>query len=246
MSWPRTPQWSNQKILVLGDSHANVFRDWRLRVWLPRVRFCLKVVGGATVSGLENPNSKTQAGSIFHEALSSGAWDHIVTLLGEVDTGFVIWYSASKNGVPVAEYLQRAVDRYRNLLSSCVKIAPTTVISAPLPTIPDGQTWGEVANLRREVTASQEQRTTLTLEFNRRVAEVAHSIGVGFISLDAQSLGPHGLVSKLLVNANQADHHYTKSRYAKLLLPHLVDALKLGRVSHSLSSASFAGNKAKN
>ena len=87
------------RLLVLGDSHANVFRHWRIRIFLPRTKFQFCIVGGATVSGLDNPNSQTQAIHHFSDALASTSATVIITLLGEVDTGFVIWYRAKISSV---------------------------------------------------------------------------------------------------------------------------------------------------
>src|SRR5687767_9103177 len=97
--------FSRERILVLGDSHASVFKHWRFRFHLPRSRFQLCIVGGATVSGLDNPNSKTQAAAHFENALLSSNPTRIITLLGEVDTGFVIWYRAKKYRQPVESLL---------------------------------------------------------------------------------------------------------------------------------------------
>ncbi len=70
------------------------------------------------------------------------------------------------------------------------------VISAPLPTIPDENPCGEVANLRRAVKISQKERTQLTLLFNQLVRGICEQVGAHFIDLDAESLGENGLVKK--------------------------------------------------
>lgn len=50
-----------QEILVLGDSHSGVFRNILFRQSFPRCFFNVVAVTGATASGLQNPNSQTQA-----------------------------------------------------------------------------------------------------------------------------------------------------------------------------------------
>lgn len=216
-----------EHILVLGDSHAGVFRNWRFRVAFPRTRFNLCVVGGATASGLENPNSKTKAGAQFEAALQNNTPTRIITLLGEVDTGFVIWYRAKKYEQSVDSMLDQALANYARLLASCQARAHTIVLSAPLPTIRDGQNWGEIANLRREVDASLRERTNLTLQFNARLAVIAAQHGCDFVGLDRECLGPDAFVAPAMLNNDPLNHHYRVPSYARLIsgkLPHALVA----------------------
>ena len=217
--------FGKERILVLGDSHSVVFRNWWFRLHMPRTKFELQIVGGATLSGLDNPNSKTQARVKFDTALQTTDATKIVTLLGEVDTGFVIWYRAKSHGQSVDHMLRMALDNYEELLSVALQKAPVILISCPLPTIPDGQTWGEVANLRKDVDATQKMRTELTLHFNNSIAAIARKLGCFAITLDRECLGENGLVASRLLNGNPLDHHYSTSAYAKLLAPKLAGTL---------------------
>ena len=81
-----------EEVLILGDSHAKVFRYPMLRFRLWQKYLNVVSVGAATASGLENPNSKTQAFQQFDRALGTTRAKKVVVMLGEVDTGFVIWY----------------------------------------------------------------------------------------------------------------------------------------------------------
>lgn len=219
-----------ERILVLGDSHAQVFRNWRFRLYMPCTRFDLRIVGGATLSGLDNPNSKTQAGTIFRSALENANATRVVTLLGEVDTGFVIWYRAGSRRTSLESALGIALHNYESLLRAAIQVAPALVVSAPLPTIGDGQTWGDVANLRKEVTATQVQRTELTLRFNKEMQKVAEAIPCGFLSLDNACLGDDGRVASQLLNDDPLDHHYNVDRYAGLLGPRIVAQFRNGMI----------------
>jgi len=229
--------FGKERILVLGDSHSVVFRNWRFRLHMPRTRFELALVGGATVSGLDNPNSKTQARAKFDEALEKTEATKVVTLLGEVDTGFVIWYRAKKYGQSVDEMLRMALDNYEELLASASRKAPVIAISCPLPTIRDGQTWGEVANLRQEVDASQKLRTELTLQFNASVRAFAQTLGCFTIDLDSDCLDDNGLVASRLLNRNPLDHHYSMPAYASLLAKRLASLLSTGVGEHRPSAS---------
>ena len=218
---------ARKRVLVIGDSHAEVFLSKRFVYSFPNIFFDICSVGGATISGLSNPNSKTNAHRIFTEKLyDDKKKDAVIILLGEVDTGFVIWYRAHKYREPIEKMLAKALVNYFSLIDKVSEKYKTIIISAPLPTIPDGDVKGEVANLRREVKASQKERTKLTLKFNSEVKR--YCLGrknTEFIDLDPVSLGKNGLVQERLLNKNRADHHYDKDAYAKLLIPFLRNIL---------------------
>lgn len=211
------------RVLVIGDSHARIYLHWRFLLTLPRVNFRVCAVGGATASGLENPHSKTQAYSRFEAALNTGGYDRVLVQLGEVDTGFVVWYRASKYQASVDEMLEQALSTYCRFLEGIGHPAQLLVVSAPLPTIADGTAWGEVADQRKEVTASQKQRTELTLRFNSAVEVFCRNHGIDYLNLDAESLGSDGIVRRDLLHSNPRDHHYSPHRYISMLSQHLAE-----------------------
>lgn len=215
-----------EEVLVLGDSHARVFGSARVRARFPHVYLNVVTVSGATASGLANPNSKTQAYGTFERALGRTRARTVVVMLGEVDTGFVIWYRAAKYGVPVEAAFATTLETYEGFIRSVrARGFATVCVSAPLPTITDGTAWGDVANERRAVTATQRERTALTVAFNAEVARFCRAEGVTHINLDARSLGPDGLVRGDLLNRNRADHHYARRNYARLVTRHVVRPL---------------------
>ena len=209
------------RVLVLGDSHAWVFLHPLFDLRFPKSVFEVCWVAGATASGLENPNSKTQAGPKFEQAIQTFPSQTYILLLGEVDTGFVIWYRAQKYQAPVDEMLTLAVDQYTNFIKRLRALGDVIVISAPLPTIPDQNQCGEVANLRKEVKTTQCERIQLTLDFNRRMEQACAAEGASFVDLDPLSLDERGLVKKELLNINPCDHHYDPLAYARLLASEL-------------------------
>ena len=211
---------AHHTILVLGDSHVAVFHNIRFLIAFPFTRFEVVSVGGATASGLENPRSKTQANKIFKEALYTKRYDHIIVMLGEVDTGFVIWYRAKKYNESVEKMFSQAVQNYCKLIETLRFKAPVTVISTPLPTI-DDSSRGEVAHARKEITASQVERTDLTIYFNTTIQNYCQQHGINYINLDKLSLGPNGIVKNELKNKKPTDHHYDSNKYALLIIQEL-------------------------
>ena len=208
---------AERRVLVVGDSHAKIFRNYRFLFGLPRVHFHISAKGGATASGLATPNSKTQAYQRFRKALDEIPRDLVIVQLGEVDTGYVIWYRAKKYSASVEEMFDLTIKTYTDFLLEIAATDPVLVISAPLPTIADGNDWGEVADQRKEVVTTQKERTDLTVKFNKRVEEFCKERGMGYLNLDADCMGPDGIVSDYYMNPNPLDHHYHEPRYIKLL-----------------------------
>lgn len=222
IAWKRR---GNKEVLVLGDSHVNVFDCATFKKVFPDCFFNVVAVGGATVSGLQNPKSKTQAMPIFLKNIKKTKAKHIIVQLGEVDTGFVIWHRAEKYGVPVDEMLYQAVNNYQGLLKKLYAKAKVICISAPLPTIKDNQDRGEVANLRKSIKATQKERTELTVRFNHLIQSFCEKEKIIYLSFDRESLGPDGVVSSKLLNSNSDDHHYERWQYAEMITGKLKEVL---------------------
>ncbi|WP_175389052.1 SGNH/GDSL hydrolase family protein [Pseudomonas sp. C2B4] len=214
-----------KEILVIGDSHVSVFNSEYMTSKFPKHKFEVISVGGATVSGLINPNATTQAMPQYLEALKSTKANTVIVMLGEVDTGFVIWYRSQKHGTPVNYMLQQALDNYKNFISDIAKKFTLICISTPLPTIRDNTDWGEVANLRREVKATQAERTELTLAFNESMKVFCLEAGLFYLSLDEQSMDENGQLKLSLRNSDPNDHHYDPTAHAAMIAPLLSTAL---------------------
>lgn len=210
-----------QEIMVLGDSHAAVFKHELISSSFPNYYFNIVCVPGATVSGLENPNSKTQAFQIFMSCIKNSKAKTTIVLLGEVDAGFVIWYRAEKYKIQVSEMLETALSNYQKLLSTLLETSQVICISTPLPTIKDGQDWGEVANARKDVKATQLERTKLTIQFNALMQDFCNKNGIRYLSFDNESIGENGLVDSRLLNFNSTSHHYAKHVYAEMIISKL-------------------------
>lgn len=213
--------FKRKSILVLGDSHASVFNLVRMHFCLLNYQIFVKAVGGATASGLENPNSKTQALTIFNQAFSDKQPDIIIFQLGEVDTGFVIWFRAEKYHVAVSDMMDKALINYQKLIEEYNQKARVVVVSAPLPTIKDGQSWGEIANARKDIVSSQIERTNLTVEFNLAIQKYCVEQKISYINLDAECRGEEGLIKEEYLNLDPNDHHYDQKKYYRLLSKYL-------------------------
>lgn len=214
-----------REILVLGDSHTPIFNHPSFKKFFPEFHFNVVAVIGATASGLENPNTKTQAYPIFKEALDRSTAEKVIVMLGEVDTGFVIWYRAQKYQESVTAMTDRAINSYSKFLFEVASRFNLLCISTPLPTIQDGNDWGGVANARSEVTATQVERTALTLEFNQKMQAICKQHNISYIMLDDTCLGEGGKIKEALLNRNPNDHHCDPDAYSAILIERLKSTL---------------------
>lgn len=197
--------------LFLGDSHIGYFRRAVQMIGLqPRQdQFC--EVGGATAVGMRNPNSATNALQIFRGFLQHKSRQSTLVLqLGEVDCGFVIWYRAQKYSEPVEDQLRQSIAAYLGFVFELqyAGFRDIVITGATLPTIQDGQDWGDVANKRRDVTASLQQRTQLTLDYNRVLQSKSRDFGLPYLDITADIIDPAtGTVRRDCLNPDPRDHH---------------------------------------
>ncbi|WP_424362795.1 hypothetical protein [Methylocystis parvus] len=195
---------------IVGDSHIRAFRH-ASNVGLINSPCVFTEVGGATAVGLRNPNALTDAVSVFRASLlprATGA--RPVIHLGEVDCGFVIWYRAKKYSESIDSQFEQSIAGYIGFVDELLGDGYSTVVisGATLPTILDGQDWGEVANARREVTATLVQRTELTLAYNERLRAAADLRSLPFIDISHSTLDEKTkVVAERFRNPDPTDHH---------------------------------------
>jgi hypothetical protein len=221
-------------VLCLGDSHIEVLRHVRVRgVW-----FRVRSVTGATASGILNPQSSTQSLIAFSTRLARARhWQQILIQLGEVDCGFLIWHRAKRRGLSAEEQLTRTLDSYVAYLQQVLSkgFSRVVVLSVPLPTIDDlpSEWGGEVANLRKEITASKAERTDLTLRFNEELRRRCEAIGATYVDATTGHLDPAtGLIDPRFVRKTRMNHHLEDGPYAELL------STELARIWHGAESRS--------
>jgi hypothetical protein len=205
----------------IGDSHLAAFQFTASNYFWLHTVFCWNIVQGATASGLANPNSKTHAFDKFKAYIGSLSEPaHMLFCLGEVDCGFVIWYRAEKYKSTVDEQFQLSLKNYIDFIKNTAeeKCGRIIVNSVPLPTILDNQSWGEIANLRREIHVSIRDRTDLTIEYNKRLRQICQDNGYSFLDLEAETLDPKTqLLKDCFRNSNKLDHHLNSNALA----PHI-------------------------
>lgn len=205
--------------IIFGDSHISAIRYADERGWVSKKCEFIEV-GGATAVGLRNPNSATNALDIFRKYLLPPKANSIPVMhLGEVDCGFVIWWRAARFAESVEDQLKYSVDSYRDFVRDILYSGYSTVVitGATIPTILDGQDWGEVANKRRDISVSLKERTHLTIRYNAKLAEIAKIHNCPFIDISAEVLNPDtGVIDDHFRAEDPRDHHLHAERAGRL------------------------------
>lgn len=210
-----------KKVYVFGDSHTEVFYCLNTKISHENY-YDVTWVGGATAVGMRNPNSKTNALKIFRDKIETieNKDSDLIFQLGEVDTGFVIWYRSQKYNEPTSKQLDESIDAYFEFIDYVIEkgFSNISIVSAPLPTILDDQDWGEIANLRKEINASQRERTLLTIEYNNRLKQGCAERGITFLACDEYLLdSDSGLIKDSFRNQDKNNHHLDIEAYSSIV-----------------------------
>lgn len=207
-------------IECFGDSHTNVFGH------LNRLRcarwgyFRATIVRGATAYGLTNPNSRTRALMIFSRWLARIPSSRCVLfMLGEVDVGYRVWVHAEQRGCPPEDLIAETMARYTQFLRTYAgRFSRVVIVSVPLPAAGDFHDDRDMQTLRPNLSASQSQRTLLTLDFNERLRATSTSLGAYFLGMDEQILDPTtGIIRPQFLRKDKIDNHYDWNAFARLL-----------------------------
>lgn len=211
-----------RRVLVLGDSHCGVFEYCFDHGLLAPHWVNCEIAGGATAYGLNNDASASGAWQKFDRALQRFAdFDVVVIMLGECDCSFALWKKAERSAVAPETLIGHSLAGIRRLIGrirddTAVPGRQIIVAGAILPTVDDGTAARQGNLLRREIKASQAERTRLVLAFNEQLGRLAAELGVAYFDLTAQTRDPaSGLIDRRFV-ADPEDHHISHPASARL------------------------------
>lgn len=211
---------NKQRVLAIGDSHIRVFEHWMFKLFFPNTKFNVVYVPGATISGIKNLNSLTQAYQIFNASLEQNQYNEIIITLGEVDAAYTIWKRAEVYKRDPMLILNDVICKYSAFILSLSSYSPVTVISTPLQTILDSNKCSDdISRKRSDINISIKIRTEFTLNLNEQIKLFCSKNNIKFLDMDAIALGKDNLVKRWLINPkNKCDHHYWRWIYALLLI----------------------------
>ena len=221
------------KILVVGDSHTDVFNYCNKKQ--QNIHFEVVKVGGATAQGAVNPNSTTNALSIFTQKLNNIKHDnfkYIIINLGEVDCGFVIWYRKNKYNIGIEDQLKITTDNLFNFINleilphfECSKII---INGSVLPTIKDNTDKNYLSGARSEINVSQIDRTELTIKYNNILKNYSLINGHNYMDITNYILDNETkVVNKIFLNKNIFDHHLNDENTYNLWLCELYKIISI-------------------
>lgn len=200
-----------RRLHCFTDSHGKILL-YIQRNEMVKKRFNVSLIGGATASGLANPNSVTGAMKRFrsYAAQNINKNDPVLFMLGEVDCGFTIWHKVEKEGKNLEDCLNMACQNYQSFIAEiCKESRGEVYIVSAIPTsLGPGDDIGDVANYRKHISSSQKARTELSIRFNSRMKDFAISCNYNFIDIDDELIDPNtGVLNKKYRNENASDHH---------------------------------------
>lgn len=172
-------------------------------------------VTGATLSGLRNPNSSTDAMRTFRLGVKAGAPGRLVAMLGEVDAGFLVWTRTDDRN-SVAATLRDCSGNLEHFLLS-TPAAGIAIVEVPPPTIVSYTEWGGLGGARSTCGASLADRQWSTDLLNGLYRELCATHGWAFISLSN------------FVDLDPADHRPTREWRSADANDHHLDSGRLGR-----------------
>jgi hypothetical protein len=215
------------KILVLGDSHSEVFNYCNNKQL--NIIFEVVIVGGATAQGSLNPNSNTNALNMFKQKLNNinhNDYKYIIINLGEVDCGFVIWYRKHKHNISIDDQLKITTGNLFNFINLEVlpffEASKIIINGSILPTIQDNADKKYLVGARSEVTASQIDRTTLTIQYNDILKKQSFVNGYNYMDITNYILdNKTKVVNSIFLNKNIYNHHLDNEHTHKLWLVEL-------------------------
>ncbi len=220
-------RFQNYRILYgLGDSHLRVFYYIKQQQMLSKTSLRLKRVVASSAMGLPNFDSKTNARRIFEAFIASDVSprDSLMFLLGEVDCGYVIWSRAQQHQLSVENQFERSLKHYQDFVLQVNERGYHNLIlaSVPLPTLRDGQDWGEVGDQRRNITATLRERTDLTFQYNQRLRQFGQQHGFQYLDFAQDLLNPEtNLLDDRFRDPNPLDHHLDSVTLAPVVIRRL-------------------------
>ena len=208
-------------IVAMGDSHISVFKY--ISLILPNWSIEICEVGGATAQGAVNPNSKTNALSMFSSMLDQidARQKFILLNLGEVDCGFVIWYRAQKYNENVQYQLLRSTSNYISFIQNVVlkKFCPEQILiaSALPPSIEDNIDPRFLCGARADVKVNIYRRTRLTFLYNEILRFQCEELGFKYVDVFTRLLlVESGIIDPRYKNENPWDHHLSPRKSAPI------------------------------
>lgn len=204
-------------VLFFGDSHATFYIKLGANKIQNDVKFDVCSVRGASAQGVVNPNSKTNALSVYRNRIkkykNNNDNDYFAIMLGEVDCGFVVWYRAKKYNQTIHEQIKLAVDNLEEFLKNNVEKLfsedKIVVVGATLPTIKDNTDKKFLKGARSDVDTSLRDRIDCTFEYNKQLSVMAKNNNYLYFDISDETFDQKNYcVFPQFLNKDPYNHHF--------------------------------------
>ncbi|MFT4021748.1 MAG: hypothetical protein QM666_09555 [Acinetobacter sp.] len=209
------------ELIFLGDSHTCYF-DYGIKKGLYKpYKASTCIVDEATALGLKDSDSFTGESKRFREFLIDKPKNSYIFLhLGEVDCGVLIWFEAQKNQISVQDQAKQSIDAYFEFIEGLRSEGYNNIIitSATLPTINDDDHASEIVLLRKQkVSATFQERTDLTVYFNKLLRTRAKKVGIQFIDVTTSFIDRATNFTHLKFRNKKLGDHHMDNNYASVV-----------------------------
>lgn len=193
----------NSKVCVIGDSHV---RPLKVIPWIN-----LLSISGATLSGVINPASKTDARNQIERYIGKVAsGSTVIFCLGEVDVGFLWLAKSNQNLSNIDEVMDIGVANYKTFVDGIRKSRPdlSIKIANVIPTtMTDIKLKKSKIELRREINISYADRLLLVQRCNEKISNSFDDV------VDLYSCFIKNMESSRYWHFNSRDHHFDSRFY---------------------------------
>lgn len=195
-----------EKIMVIGDSHTEVFEGYIGKDYIFEQVRC----HGATARGAISPITKTDSLKIFRNGLATKEANRVIIELGEVDCGYLLWMKNKQTGEPLLDLMNESIDRLIKFVEEEVYqyFGPEDVIMMSVipPIVEDMTDKRFLDGNRGGVNPSLAERRSLTRMWNKRLARECSARGWKNLNINPKITTGEEVIQQFR-NPNPWDHH---------------------------------------
>ena len=209
-----------EKIIVIGDSHTEVFEGYTGKDYIFEQVRC----HGATARGAISPITKTDSLKVFRNGLSTKEANRVIIELGEVDCGYLLWMKNKETGEPLLDLMNESIDRLIKFVEEEVYQyfeAKDVIMMSVIPPIVEDMTDKRfLQGQRGEVNPSLDERRSLTRTWNKRLAIECSKRGWKNLNINPKITKDEEVIS-VFRNPNPWDHHLWPATTIKIVMEEL-------------------------
>lgn len=199
-------------VMFQGDSHVQ-YMDYAVKNNLLPDKFIYQVqsLPGATFMTHGNPNTDVNAAEQFKKQLQISRPNILVTHIGEIDCGFLVWYNRTLYNSTIEDQVIDSIENYVEYLKFAKTKVEHIIVTAPtMQVITDEEKDAQLRLQRGGVTASQHERSRITVIYSNILMEKCREHGFTFLNFNP-SLMAGGILNRRFRSTTPNDFHLETS-----------------------------------